>query len=84
MTIDRPQYAEVQLQVKAYIFSDVLLDPPNAALGSVPRGISVERTIRVQCSGRGDWQIVEVKSNNPHLIGTAKETSRKETRPPMN
>lgn len=74
--IDKPQYAEVQLQVKVYVYSDVLLEPSNVTLGNVPRGTAAERTIRVHYNGRSDWKIVEVKSNNPHLTGTVTETSR--------
>ena len=74
--IDKPQYAEVQLQVKVYVYSDILLEPSNVALGSVARGTPAERTIRVQYNGRSDWKIAEIKSNNPHLAGTVAETSR--------
>ena len=74
--IDKPQYAEVNLHVKVYVYSDVLLEPSNVALGSVRRGNAVERTIRVQHNGRSDWKIAEVKSNNPHLTGTVTETLR--------
>lgn len=83
VTIDKPLYAEVQLQVKVYVYSDVLLEPSSVALGSIARGNPVERTISVRYSGRSDWQIVEVKSNNPHLTGTVTETSRRETRSRM-
>jgi len=74
--IDQPQYAEVQLQVKVYVYSDILLEPSNVALGNIRRGTSTEQTIRIRYSGRSDWQIVEVKSNNPHLTGKLTETSR--------
>ena len=76
VTIDKPLYAEVQLHVKVYVYSDVLLEPDSVALGSITRGTSAERTIRVRYSGRSDWQVVEVKSNNPHLTGAVVETSR--------
>ena len=76
VTIDKPLYAEVQLHVKVYVYSDVLLEPDSVAFGSVGRGTPIERTIRVRYSGRSDWQVVEVKSNNPHLTGTVAETPR--------
>jgi hypothetical protein len=78
--IDKPQYAEVQLQVKVYVYGDVLLEPSNVALGSVRRGNAAEQTIRIKYNGRSDWKIVEVKSNNPHLTGAVTETSRQEGR----
>jgi len=76
VTIDKPQYAQVQLYVKVHIYENVLLEPSSVALGSVDRGNSIERTISVQYAGRSDWQIMEVRSGNPHLAGTVKETSR--------
>ena len=76
VTIDKPQYAQVQLHVKVYIFSDVLLEPSSVALGGVAQGNSAERTISVRYTGRSDWQIVEVRSGNPHLTGKATETAR--------
>jgi hypothetical protein len=76
VTIDKPQYAQVQLHVKVHIFSDVLLEPSSVVLGGVAQGISAERTISVQYTGRSDWRIVEVRSASPHLSGTVTETSR--------
>jgi hypothetical protein len=76
VTLDKPFYAQVQLQVKAYIYSDVLLEPASVDLGSVERGKSVERTLRIRYAGRGDWKILDVRSDNPHLSGTVAEISR--------
>ena len=38
VTIDKPFYAEVQLQVHGYIRTDVVVDPGEVALGQVPSG----------------------------------------------
>ncbi len=76
VTIDKPQNAQVQLHVKVHIFSDVLLEPSSAVLGSVAQGNSAERTISVRYTGRSDWQVKEVRSGNPHLTGTVTETAR--------
>lgn len=76
VTFDRPQYAQVQLHVKVYVYSDVLLEPASVVLGSVGKGAPAERTIRVTHTGRNDWKIAEVKSQNPHLVATATEVSR--------
>jgi len=76
VTIDKPQYAQVQLHVKVHIFSDVLLEPSSVALGGVARGNSAERTISIRYTGRSNWQIVEVRSGNPHLTGKVTETGR--------
>lgn len=43
VTIDRPQYAEVQLQVHGYIRTDVVVDPGQVAFGQVPAGDAPRR-----------------------------------------
>lgn len=76
VTIDKPQYAQVQLNVKVYIYSDVLLEPTSVAFGSIAEGTSVDRTICVRYTGHSDWQIQEVRSDNPHLTATVTERTR--------
>ena len=76
VTIDKPLRAQVQLNVKVYVYSDVLLEPASVAFGSIVEGASAEQTIRVQYTGRSDWQIQEVRSGNPHLTATVTEKSR--------
>ena len=76
VTIDKPLYAEVQLHVKVYVYSNVLLEPTVVSLGTVEKGSTAERNINVRYTGRSDWKVLEVKSNNPHLTGTVTETSR--------
>ena len=80
VTIDKPQYAQIQLHVKVHIFSDVLLEPSSVTIGSVDQGNLAERTITVRYTGRNDWQIVEVRSGNPNLTGTVTETARQSGR----
>lgn len=65
----------MQLHVKVYVHGDVLLEPASVALGSVGKGTPAERAIRVTHTGRGDWQILKVASDNPHVVGTATEVS---------
>jgi hypothetical protein len=76
VTFDKPYYAEVQLQVAGYIRGDVVLDPGSAELGTVEQGAPAEKTIAINYAGRDDWQIVDVKSANPHLAGKVVETAR--------
>jgi hypothetical protein len=77
VTLDKPLYAEVQLHVKVYVYSNVFLEPPVVSLGTVEQGDAAERTINIRYTGRNDWKILEVKSNNPHLTGAVTETSRR-------
>jgi hypothetical protein len=76
VTIDQPFYAEVQLQVRGYIRGDVTVEPGSVQIGSIDQGAAAEQTVTVNCFGRRNWQILEVKSNNPHVTAKAVETGR--------
>ncbi len=76
VTFDRPQWAEVQLRVKGYIRTDVVLSPAQVNFGSVPEGEAGEKTIGIRYAGRGDWKITGVESDSPYLTATVKEADR--------
>ena len=76
VTFDKPSYAEVQLKIKVFVRTDVLLEPEGVTLESVDQGAGSERTISVSYTGRDDWRIVEVKSGNPYITGEVAETAR--------
>ena len=76
VTFDKPFYAQVQLQVKGYIRSDVVLAPGSVQFGSVDQGLPVEKKVSVNYAGRSSWEIQEVRSNNPHVSGEVVETRR--------
>ncbi len=66
VTIDKPYYAEVHLEVSGFIRGDVVFHPGAVELGEVEQGDSVERKIAVLYAGRDDWQILDVRSSNPN------------------
>jgi hypothetical protein len=76
VTIDKPFFAEVQLNVRGFIRSDVTLEPGSVNFGSIDQGSGDERAITINHMGRQDWQITEVRSSNSHLSATATELSR--------
>jgi hypothetical protein len=76
VTFDKPFHAEVQLHVGGYVRGDVVLDPGSAQLGTVDQGAAADTTLNLSCTGRGDWKITGVESDNPFLSGTAVETAR--------
>ncbi len=76
VVFDKPFYAEVQLHVTSYIRSDVVFNPGQVNLGSVSQGKATFKKIEVLYAGRNDWEILEVRSANPHLTGEVVETSR--------
>lgn len=77
VTIDRPYYAEVQLNVSGYIRSDVVFEPGVVNLGELDQGAGGETRVRVNYAGRSDWEIVDVRSANPHFEVELNETQRK-------
>jgi hypothetical protein len=76
VTIDRPQWAEVELNVKGYIRTDLVLEPGQVNLGTVPEGATADRKIRIQHYGASDWKITGAKSHSAFLEPTLKEVSR--------
>ncbi len=76
VTFDKPFYAEVQLQVRGYIRSDVVVEPGSVQVGTVDEGVGADQAVAVTYAGRGDWQITQVRSSNPHITAQAVETSR--------
>ena len=77
VTIDKPFHAEVQLQVKGYIRTDIVLDPGGVDLGAVDQGTAVDKKIRITYAGRGNWKILEARPANDYLEATIVETGRK-------
>jgi hypothetical protein len=77
VTFDKPYYAEVQLHVKGYIRSDVLVEPGSVQFGSIDQGTAWLQKVQVNYRGGNPrWQITEVKSTNPHLKSQIVETGR--------
>ncbi len=76
VTFDKPFWAEVQLNVRGFIRSDVLLQPGSVDFGSVEQDRGGESTLTINHTGREDWRISAVRSGNPHLSATATELAR--------
>lgn len=76
VTFDKPMRAQVQLNVKAYVYSNVLLEPAGVNFGTVTPGKPAQQTLDVRYTGRTEWRILDVRSHNPHLVGKLTETLR--------
>ena len=76
VTIDRPMFAELQLNVKGYIRSDIVTTPGEAAFGAVPQGAAATREITLNYAGRQDWAITEVSSPNEFVSASFEEVER--------
>lgn len=76
VTIDRPKWAEVVLDVHGYIRTDLTLEPGEVNLGSVPEGQSANRKIQITHYGNSDWRITEAKSSSTNLEPSVREIVR--------
>jgi hypothetical protein len=76
VTIDEPFFAELQLQVRGYIRSDVVFTPGAVDFGSVVVGDAGTAQLDVTYAGSEDWQIVDVRSANDYLEVELDETKR--------
>lgn len=76
VTFDKPFFAEVQLNIQGFIRSDVVFTPGSVDFGVVDLGQSVSRKVSVAYAGRGDWQIVDVRSANSNFEVELNETQR--------
>jgi hypothetical protein len=64
---DKPYYAEVQLQVKGFIRTDITFDPPEVGFGEIASGQSREREVVITHSGNRNWTITDVRSHCTNL-----------------
>jgi hypothetical protein len=76
VTIDQPQFMELQLNVRGYIRSDVVFNPGEMSLGSVPRGEPRSAEATLDYAGKSDWQIQRITSDSRFLSAKFEEVSR--------
>ncbi|MBR5626665.1 MAG: DUF1573 domain-containing protein [Thermoguttaceae bacterium] len=72
----KPTYAEVQLQIKTYIRSDVGFEPGSVEFGTVAQGKGIQKKVYLQYEGRSDWSLTSIKKTNPGIRAEAKEVQR--------
>jgi hypothetical protein len=77
VTIDRPQFAQVELQVRGYIRTDLVLEPGLVNLGTIGEGGTAEKKIKIEHYGGNDWKIKEVSTDSEFLTASVNETSRR-------
>ncbi len=67
VVFDKPFYAELQLNIKGKIRSDVVFEPTEINFGRVDEGSGKELTATVTYAGRSDWAINDVRSTYEHI-----------------
>lgn len=76
VVIDKPNYSEVLLKVNGYIRSDMVFHPGSVDFGSVNQGEPQSGSTKVFYAGRSDWQVVDVRANQPWLIPAFTQVER--------
>ncbi len=76
ISIDKPNFAELQLNVRGYIRSDVVLNPGEVNFGEVPVGESKTVDLTLDYAGRNDWQLVGLDNPLDFVDATFEEVSR--------
>ncbi|MGA2619696.1 MAG: DUF1573 domain-containing protein [Thermoguttaceae bacterium] len=77
VTFDQPAYAEVQLQVRAFVHDNVLMEPSSVELGAVEQGQAAEGRVRLYRADFPNWQILGVQIADPQLSGQVIELARR-------
>lgn len=73
---DQPRYAEIRIPITAYIRSDVVFDPGLIRFNNVDLGQEAVSVVTIKYAGRSDWEIVQVKADNPLLSPKLDEGTR--------
>jgi hypothetical protein len=76
VTLDQPQYAEVQLQIRALVHTDIIMEPTSVQFGTVEQGKPAEAQVRLYRADFPHWQIQGVHLSDPNLQGEVIELAR--------
>ncbi len=76
LTIDQPSFMQVQLNVKGYIRTDIVINPGELNFGTVPEGESKQIEAIVEYAGRSDWKLTNISSNASFLNASFEEMAR--------
>ncbi|MBT3891088.1 MAG: DUF1573 domain-containing protein [Planctomycetaceae bacterium] len=66
VTIDKPFFAEIQLQVAGFIRSDIVFTPNSLEFGEFQLSSKPKKEFNVQYAGRTDWNITDVRSKQAY------------------
>ena len=77
LILDRPQYIQVDLNLKCFIRADLTLNPGQADFGVVNRSTkpAVEMAL-TYAGGQADWAITRMQTTSPHVTARLTELAR--------
>ncbi|QGJ71878.1 Secreted protein containing DUF1573 [Planctomycetales bacterium 10988] len=76
VTIDRPYYAEVQLNVSGFIRTDLIVEPGAVDFGSIDQGTEPTQKVHIRHYGSSSWQITGIETTSAYVKAEALETFR--------
>ncbi|MDB4794295.1 DUF1573 domain-containing protein [Pirellulaceae bacterium] len=76
VSLDQPQFAEIQLRVSAYIRRDIVFSPGELRFANVPAGKTQSITTLIHYAGSPNWKIVDVCSFSKFLTADLIEIER--------
>lgn len=76
VSIDRPYYTELQLNVGGYIRSDIVLSPGEIQFGQLSEGDGKSIQLFLDYAGRNDWKLEQITSPHPFVAAKFEEVSR--------
>lgn len=76
VVFDRPLPGRVQIPLKAYIRTDVVIEPGSIQFDDIDREKKQERKLKISYAGRNDWTIRDVKTQSDYVDAQVKETAR--------
>ncbi len=83
VSIDRvgqyTQRGEVQFSVRGKIRKDVVMTPGEVNFSTIGASQTAQQIVKMKYAGSPLWQILKVKSTNPHLDVEAREIDRTQT-----
>lgn len=76
VSLVKPVFTELQLNVKGYIRSDVVLSPGEASFGNTPEGEPRALELALNYVGRSDWAITDIVSPLDYVTVSYSEAER--------
>ena len=76
LMIDQPSSMMLQLNVKGYIRSDIVINPGQLNFGTVAQGESKQIEANIEYAGRSDWKLTGISNNDQFIDAKLTETSR--------
>ena len=73
---NKPQPAEIQLQVQSFIRADVVFNPGNVEFGTVSQGHGSEKKVMLEYHGTNpNWRLSQIKKTTPAIAAVAQPIS---------